>query len=61
MSDLLLELDTSEKRLQDFGYWTGKKPGQWIEYESDSELRDTENVPLKDNIYDYFVREVRPM
>ncbi|PSB32847.1 type I restriction-modification system subunit M [Chlorogloea sp. CCALA 695] len=60
LSDLLLELDTSEERLQDFGYWTGKKPGQWIEYESDSELRDTENVPLKDNIYDYFVREVRP-
>ena len=60
LSDLLLELDTSEERLQDFGYSTGKKPGQWIEYESDSELRDTENVPLKDNIYDYFVREVRP-
>ncbi len=60
LSDLLLELDTSEERLQDFGYWTGKKPGQWIEYESDSELRDTENVPLKDDIYDYFVREVRP-
>ncbi|MBW4638719.1 MAG: SAM-dependent methyltransferase [Gloeocapsa sp. UFS-A4-WI-NPMV-4B04] len=60
LSDLLLELDTSEERLQDFGYWIGKKPGQWIEYESDSELRDTENVPLKDNIYDYFVREVRP-
>ena len=57
---MLVELDTSEDCLQDFGYWTGKKPGQWIEYESDSELRDTENVPLKDNIYDYFVRKVRP-
>ena len=32
----------------------------WTEYESDSELRDTENVPLKDNIHAYFLREVRP-
>jgi type I restriction enzyme M protein len=23
-------------------------------------LRDTENVPLKENIYDYFLREVKP-
>jgi type I restriction enzyme M protein len=28
--------------------------------ESDSELRDYENVPLKESIYDYFDREVRP-
>lgn len=23
-------------------------------------MRDTENVPLKENIYDYFLREVKP-
>jgi type I restriction enzyme M protein len=23
-------------------------------------LRDTENVPLKEQIYDYFIREVKP-
>jgi type I restriction enzyme M protein len=28
--------------------------------EPDPELRDTENVPLKQSIYDYFEREVRP-
>ena len=28
--------------------------------EPDPELRDTENVPLKESIYDYFDREVRP-
>ena len=28
LSDLLLELDTSEDCLPDFGYWIGKKPGQ---------------------------------
>jgi type I restriction enzyme M protein len=60
LTDLLVELDTSEEHLQDFGYWAGDKPGQWVEYEPDSELRDTENVPLKDEIHGYFVREVRP-
>ncbi len=28
--------------------------------EPDPELRDTENVPLKEDIHDYFEREVRP-
>jgi type I restriction enzyme M protein len=30
------------------------------EYEPDADLRDYENVPLKDDIGDYFEREVRP-
>ncbi len=60
LTDLLIELDTTKEHLQDFGYWMDEKPGQWIEYEPDSELRDTENVPLKDEIHAYFVREVRP-
>jgi type I restriction enzyme M protein len=34
--------------------------GTSTEYESDSELRDTENVPLKEDIHSYFLREVRP-
>ena len=59
LTDLLVELDTAEKHLQDFGYWASEKPGQWIEYEADSELRDIENVPLKDEIHAYFVQEVR--
>ena len=50
--------------LQDFGYWesTGSKGKtvQFIEYESDSELRDTENVPLDEDIHQYFIDEVRP-
>lgn len=31
-----------------------------IHYEPDSELRDTENVPLNEDIEAYFVREVKP-
>ncbi len=54
--------------LGDFGLWPkaraaeteSAKADEYIEYESDSELRDTENVPLKESIHDYFQREVRP-
>ena len=60
LADLLAELGTSEEHLADFGYWPGTKPGQWLEYETDSELRDTENIPLKNEIHSYFLREVRP-
>jgi type I restriction enzyme M protein len=60
VTDLLHDLHTSKENLADFGYWPNGEPGQWVEYEADSELRDTENVPLQEEIYDYFVREVRP-
>ena len=57
---LLIELDCSEEGLQDYGYWPTGKPGEYIEYEPESELRDTENVPLRENMHEYFLREVRP-
>lgn len=31
-----------------------------VEYEPDAELRDTENVPLKEDVQEYFAREVLP-
>jgi type I restriction enzyme M protein len=31
-----------------------------VEYESDTDLRDSENIPLKDDIYQYFLKEVKP-
>jgi len=34
--------------------------GKTVEYEPDPNLRDFENVPLKEHIVDYFLREVRP-
>ena len=37
-----------------------KHRGGRIEYEPDSELRDTENVPLKEDVEEYFAREVLP-
>jgi type I restriction enzyme M protein len=37
-----------------------KKSALHVRYEPDSKLRDAENVPLKENIQAYFLREVRP-
>lgn len=68
LKDLLAELQTTAERLGDYGYWPSTKAGEFVEYEPDSELRDTENVPLAKSktptassvIHEYFIREVRP-
>ncbi len=57
---LLTELDCNHKDLHDFGYWLSDTKGEYVEYETDSDLRDTENVPLTEDIHTYFMREVRP-
>ena len=36
------------------------RSGKEEDYEADAELRDFENVPLKDDVEAYFEREVRP-
>ena len=48
-----------ENRLPDYGYQPTKQD-TWIEYETDSDLRDTEKIPVKEDIYQYFQRDVRP-
>ncbi len=63
---LLEHLGCKEEDLADFGYYATAKNGEpasrgwYITYETESDLRDSENVPLKDNIHDYFLREVKP-
>lgn len=67
LNDLLNQLGTTRDKLGDYGYMA-TPTGEYIEYEPDSELRDTENVPLaldtslsaSSVIHDYFMREVRP-
>ena len=52
-----------EKRLADYGFILGEKGSyvsQYVEFEPDSDLRDTEKIPVKEDIYEYFQREVRP-
>jgi len=59
--DTLLErLNCTREQLPDFGYFPSGKRDEYIVYETESDLRDSETVPLKDNIYHYFLREVKP-
>ncbi len=44
--------------IEDYGYIKHGKG--YVEYESDSDLRDSEKIPVKEDIYEYFQREVRP-
>lgn len=44
--------------LGDYGYT--KQGKGYVEYETDSDLRDSEKIPVKEDIYAYFQREVRP-
>lgn len=60
LQELLDHLGCEEAHLPDYGYFPTHKQGEYLEYETESEFRDTENVPLKENIYDYFLREVKP-
>ena len=60
LEQLLQHLNCKENELADYGYYATGKKGEYIEYETESDLRDTENVPLKDNIHEYFLREVKP-
>jgi len=58
LEQLLEHLGCEEKELVDFGYF--KTKGGYIEYESDTDLRDSENIPLGDSIHKYFLEEVKP-
>lgn len=60
LDQLLEHLDCSENELASYGYFSTDVKGEYLEYETESDLRDTENVPLKENIYSYFFREVKP-
>ena len=48
-----------EERLADYGYFPTKR-GTFVSYEPDTDLRDGEKIPVKEDIWDYFQREVRP-
>lgn len=59
--DLMRNYGVKEEQLDDYGYWTALDGSKiYVEYESDSDLRDTEKIPVKEDIYEYFLREVRP-
>ena len=59
IEELTVTYCIGEDRLADYGFHKGEK-GTYIEYETDSDLRDTEKIPVKEDIFEYFQREVRP-
>lgn len=60
LDKLLDHLGCVEIDLSDYGYFPSETTGVYIEYETESDLRDTENVPLKEDIHAFFLREVKP-
>ncbi|ASL95530.1 MULTISPECIES: type I restriction-modification system subunit M [Serratia] len=46
--------------LSDFGYYPTEKKGEYITYETNSDLRDNESIPLNQSIYQYFLDEIKP-
>lgn len=60
LKELLLHLGCTQAELPDFGYYPSGKKGEYTVYETESDLRDSESIPLKENIHAYFLREVKP-
>lgn len=60
LDQLLHHLDCTVEQLPDYGYYPSGNKDEYIIYDNSSDLRDTESVPLAENIHDYFLREVQP-
>lgn len=60
LDELLNHLGCKQDQLSDYGYYPSEKAGEFITYEPSSDLRDSESVPLTQEIHRYFVDEVKP-
>jgi type I restriction enzyme M protein len=60
LDQLLRHLDCTAEELPDFGYYPADKKGEYLTYETNTDLRDSESVPLNDSIHRYFLAEVKP-
>ena len=60
LSQLLEFLSCAESDLSFYGYFPTEKAGEYFVYETETDLRDSESIPLKDNILQYFLQEVKP-
>ena len=60
LDELLEHLGCKKGDLADYGYYQLDDSDQYTTYEPSSDLRDSESVPLKDSIHDYFLEEVKP-
>lgn len=57
---ILSRLNCSESQLGAYGYFATTKKGEYVTYETESDLRDSEQIALEESIYEYFMREVKP-
>ncbi|SDK62652.1 type I restriction-modification system subunit M [Microbulbifer yueqingensis] len=60
LQQLLNHLGCCAENLDDFGYYSTEKASEYLTYEPCSDLRDSESVPLAEELHDYFLREVKP-
>lgn len=60
LAQLLDKLGCAESQLYLFGYYSTAKRGEYIVYETESDLRDSEQIALSETIINYFEREVQP-
>ncbi len=65
LDELLHRYDCTEEQLPDYGLYPTGKSNEYITYESSSDLRDSESIPLlkdeeKQSIHEYFMEEVKP-
>lgn len=60
LDKVLHHLGCSVDQLSDYGYFPTGKKGEFAIYETESDLRDSENISLKEDIHNYFLREVKP-
>ncbi|MEA2118977.1 class I SAM-dependent DNA methyltransferase [Halovibrio sp. HP20-50] len=59
VTDIAERFECTVAQLADFGYYR-QPDGSYLTYESATDLRDAESVPLKDSIHRYFLAEVKP-
>lgn len=60
LDQLLNKLGCTVDELPFFGYYPTAKAGEFITYETESDLRDSEQISLNEQILTYFQREVIP-
>ena len=60
LDKLLTHLGCQESELSYHGYYATDKLHEYIVYETSSDHRDSENIPLGNSIQDYFLDEVLP-
>lgn len=60
LDELSERLGCSQDQLADFGFYPTGKTGEYVTYEPSSDLRDSESIPLTQEIHEYFLEEVKP-